>query len=299
MLDIKTMQYLEAIYKNKNFTKASHELYVSQPAISEAISSLEQELGFIIMIRTPQKVTFTTEGEEFMRYVRRVMGDYTRAQEAAQELSDLRSASLHLGISPTVGMPIFSLVYTQYMQRWPGVHVQIDEGPMIEQIAKLQSDVIELSYNALPVPNEFKNLKTLPVRKAQIYAVVSPNHPVAKLKKISFGELEGKNVVLLNEDSKIRASMLEEFAKNGVVPKIISSHYQVMSMLQMVKISNSIGFIDDSPGCSFVAQLKEKFALIPFDKPVYFQVGFIAKENRHLSKAARNLIALVKENIQK
>ena len=57
-----------------------------------------------------------------MRYVRRVMEDYTRAQEAAQELSDLRSASLHLGISPTVGMPIFSLVYTQYMQRWPGVH---------------------------------------------------------------------------------------------------------------------------------------------------------------------------------
>ncbi len=299
MLDIKIMQYLEAVHKSKNFTKASHELHVSQPAISEAIASLEKELGFIIMLRTPQKVTFTTEGEEFMRYINKILADYVTIQEVAQELSNLRSASLQLGISPTVGMPIFSLVYTKYMQQWPGVHVQISEGPMREQISKLQDDVLELAYNALPEPGEYKNLKSFPIGRAEVFAVVSPRHPLSKLAKISFADLDGEKIVLLNEDSKIRTVMMEQFVKNDVVPHIISSHYQVLAMLQMVKISNSIGFIDDSPGCSYVAQLKDKFILIPFEKPVVFPVGFIAKENRRLSKAARNLIALVKESLAK
>lgn len=298
MLDIKTMLYLDAIHKYKNFTKASRELHISQPAISESVASLEKELGFIIMLRTPQKVVFTPEGEEFIGYVKRVIEDYTRTQEAALELSNLRSASLHLGISPTVGMPIFSLVYTTYMEQWPGVHIQIDEGPMHEQIIKLQDDVLELSYNALPDPDTFKNLKLIPLTKSQIYAVVSPHHPLAKRKKVAFTDFKDKNVILLNEDSRIRAIMLEQFRKNGIIPHIISSHYQVLSMLQMVKISNSIGFIDDSPGCSYVAQLKDKFVLIPFEKPLYFPVGFIVKENRRLSKAALNLIALVKTTLK-
>lgn len=298
MLNIKTMQYLESIYKSKSFTRASEELHISQPAISEAIANLEKELGFVMMHRTPQSLAFTSEGEEFMRYVKRTLDHYEHTLEVAQELSDLHNARLHMGISPSVGMNIFSLVYTKYAALWPGVKVQIDEGPMFEQIDKIQREVIELAYNALPNPGEFKGLKLMPLTKAPIYVVLRPGHPWCKRDKISIADFDGQNIVLLNEESKIRVAILEEFAKKGVVPHIISSHYQVFSMLQMVKVSNSIGFINDSPGCSFIALLKDKYVLKPFVEPVYFPVGFMHKEGKKLSKAAKHLIGLVKAELE-
>ena len=56
MLDIKRLQYLEAVYRYHNFTRASEELFVSQSAISMAIKSLEADLGVRLIVRSPQSV---------------------------------------------------------------------------------------------------------------------------------------------------------------------------------------------------------------------------------------------------
>ena len=53
MLDIKRLQYLEAVYRYHNFTRASEELFVSQSAISMAIKSLEADLGVRLIVRSP------------------------------------------------------------------------------------------------------------------------------------------------------------------------------------------------------------------------------------------------------
>ena len=79
MLDLKRMQYLEAVYLYKNFTKASEMLHVSQPAISNAINALESELKIKLMVRNSKNVTFTYEGEQ-------VMGRITKILELFREL---------------------------------------------------------------------------------------------------------------------------------------------------------------------------------------------------------------------
>ena len=51
MLNLKRLQYLDAVYQYKNFTQASEALYVSQPAISSAVQALEEELGVRLVVR--------------------------------------------------------------------------------------------------------------------------------------------------------------------------------------------------------------------------------------------------------
>ena len=62
MLNLKRLQYLDAVYQYKNFTQASEALYVSQPAISSAVQALEEELGVRLVVRSTKGVTFTYEG---------------------------------------------------------------------------------------------------------------------------------------------------------------------------------------------------------------------------------------------
>lgn len=52
MLNLKRLQYLDAVYQYKNFTQASEALYVSQPAISSAVQALEEELGVRLVVRS-------------------------------------------------------------------------------------------------------------------------------------------------------------------------------------------------------------------------------------------------------
>ena len=61
MLDLRRLQYLDAVYRYRNFTRASEELFVSQSTISVAIKAMEEELGVKLIIRTPKEVTFTYE----------------------------------------------------------------------------------------------------------------------------------------------------------------------------------------------------------------------------------------------
>ena len=62
MLNLKRLQYLDAVYQYKNFTQASEALYVSQPAISSAVQALEEELGVKLFRRSKHRIILTEEG---------------------------------------------------------------------------------------------------------------------------------------------------------------------------------------------------------------------------------------------
>ena len=85
MLDFRRLQYLYAVYRYRNFTRASEELFVSQSTISTAIKSLEDDLGVRLIVRTPKEVIFTYEGEQFLLCVRKILQD---CQEAETRMAD-------------------------------------------------------------------------------------------------------------------------------------------------------------------------------------------------------------------
>lgn len=96
MLDIKRLQYLEAVYRYLNFTRASEELFVSQSAISMAIKSLEADLGVRLIVRSPQSVAFTYEGEQLVQHARRILLECENAEREMADLSESKSYTLHL-----------------------------------------------------------------------------------------------------------------------------------------------------------------------------------------------------------
>ena len=96
MLNLKRLQYLDAVYQYKNFTQASEALYVSQPAISSAVQALEEELGVRLVVRSSKGVTFTYEGEQFMIWARRILSTCEAAENAMRDLAGTAPAAGNL-----------------------------------------------------------------------------------------------------------------------------------------------------------------------------------------------------------
>ena len=136
MLDIKKLKYLESIYRHKNFTRASEELYVSQPAISVAINSLEREMGVKLINRTSKEVSFTNEGEDLMPYVYRILNEVDKAEKLVSEMALVNNNKLNLGVSYSLSVRLIPFLYTNFFVNWPESKIHLEEGPSYSHLEK-------------------------------------------------------------------------------------------------------------------------------------------------------------------
>ncbi len=290
MLDIKRLQYLEAVYRYKNFTRASEECFVSQPAISAAITALEKELDIKLIVRDSKKVTFTAEGEQFMLRVSRILKECREAERLAADLSGSGNQTLRLGMSPTLSLKLLPHLYSQFFPRWKQARIHLDENCMNDHIEKLRSDQLDLTYNALPPEPERSSLKIIPVTTTEVCVILNPAHPLAQLERIPLQALEGQNVCLLDKRACIHDLMMNAFEKADVIPNNISNHEQILCMYHMIEFGNYIGFSNVEAGRTTFAFGGTELAVRPFEEPMYFEAGFIMRQDKQLPRIARELI---------
>ena len=105
-MNLMHLKYVVEIYKTKSFIKAAENLYMGQPNLSRAIKELEQDLGIKIFNRTKKGVEVTYDGEEFIQYAKKILGDveeiekrYTQIGRVKERFSILGPRSSYIGIA--------------------------------------------------------------------------------------------------------------------------------------------------------------------------------------------------------
>ena len=295
ILNSKNILYLDALYRLRNFTRASEELYISQPAISAAITSMEKELGYKLLIRSSKGVSFTFEGEQLMLHVKRILKEMQDAERTMEELSVNTNQTLRLGVSPTLAVRLMPKIYSEFLPNWPNANVHLDEGSMHRHIHKVQEDMLDLSFNALPADSP-PGVKTIRITQAEICAVLRPDHPLAQYSRIPLSAFHNQSIVMMDEKSMIRQLMLSAFEQEGVIPKIVSSHEQIFGIFQMVKFGGYVGFINTDPGHHSFTLTDSELLLRPLEQNIHLNVGFIMRADRHPNRIAHELIDFTKKS---
>lgn len=293
MLDIKRMRYLDAVYRYKNFTRASEELFVSQPTISTAVANLEQELGLKLISRNSKEVVFTPEGERLIQHICRILKEAQAAEEEMQDLANSRKQLLRLGISSLSSDHIISSLFSKFIYEYPGLEVALDTGPMEEQVEKVLSEHLDLAYNAIPSAYDQNELNIVLTHTAEICLFMRQDHPLAKLERVPIDALNHMPVVMTDVKSKIYRLMSREFDEHLVFPDIITQHDQMLCLLNIVEEGNFMGFvstINNQHPYGF-----ECMEVRSFEKPITFDVGFITKKGKYIPRIARDFIRFVQQ----
>lgn len=296
MLDIKKLYYLDAIYRTKSFTKASEELFVSQPAISAAITSLEDEIGVKLITRSSKGVFFTVAGEQFMLRAKKIISEAEAAENELKDYSTKMEKTINFGISTTLAYNLLAYLYKEFFPKWPDSNVSINEDVMFNHINKIKNGEIDLSYNA--IPDDLNGLEAEVITKAEIYAIMRTDHELASKERIELEDLNDEHIAIPGEMSRIRELIMNGFQKKGVHPHIVSQHNQVFCMIQMVRYSDAIGFINEMDGY-LNSSFDKEFALRRIGDGLKIDVGFIMKSKKTLPLLGRELIKAAKENSEK
>lgn len=291
MLDIKRMQYLEAIYQYGNFTKASEALFVSQPTLSNAVHALESELGMKLMSRNAKGVFFTYEGRQVMQRIIRILDLYRETEIFIRDLSDSAGQRLQLGVSAAMSHQIVPAIFSDFAKLYPHAQICLNEGSMNKHLDMIRCEQLDLAYNGLPEGSEAEGLITIPVTAAEIHAVLPPAHPLAGMVRIPLRLLSKENLIMMDTQSKVNELISAELERQHLISCVLFHYDQISCMADLVKNCGHVGVISVARGQEAIGC--ENLTLRPLEEALVFDVGFIYKRERYLPQIGRKLIKFI------
>ena len=150
---------------HKNISGAAKELYISQPAISKAISKLEQSLDVILFHRSSRGVTLTMEGELLFTQVQTAFSAIRHGEEQLKKVNELGISQISIGVSITLCKYVLLPYLQQFVKDNPHIKVTITCHPTMETLRNIDNSVTDIGVVGIPsLPN---GLTYIPFREIQ------------------------------------------------------------------------------------------------------------------------------------
>lgn len=140
----KGMEYVYEVYKEKSFSKAAHNLYISQPALSASIKKIETRIGAPIFDRSTNPIQLTECGREYVKCMLKIMDLEAEFENYLSDMDELKTGSISIGGTNLYASFVLPPVITAFTKKYPGVQINLVEADtsLLEQ--KLAGGVLDL-----------------------------------------------------------------------------------------------------------------------------------------------------------
>ncbi|WP_437016699.1 LysR substrate-binding domain-containing protein [Streptomyces sp. enrichment culture] len=196
-----------AVAEHLHFRDAAAAIGMSQPALSGAVSALEETLGVTLLERTTRKVLLSTAGERLAVRAKAVLAEVGALMEEAEAVRAPFTGALRLGVIPTVAPYLLPTVLRLVHERYPALDLQVHE----EQTASLLDGLTggRLDLLLLAVPLGVPGITELPLFDEDFVLVTPLGHPLGGREGISRSALRELKLLLLDEGHCLRDQALE------------------------------------------------------------------------------------------
>jgi DNA-binding transcriptional LysR family regulator len=225
------IRYFAAAARHEHLGRAADELDMSQPALSRSILKLEQELGVQLFDRAGRGVRLNSAGKILLRRIERANAE---CEDAVRELREQRSASrktVSIGYFATFGVRLIPELVKSFCAIDPGVQFQLFEGPTPRLSDQLLAGEIDIC-----VASQFAGagIAWQPLFNEELFALVPPDHRLAKNISIDLAELANEPFVALRAGHALRQTLEELCREAGFMPQIKLEGYEVATLRGLV-----------------------------------------------------------------
>ncbi|MFF2178743.1 LysR family transcriptional regulator [Lysinibacillus sp. NPDC058147] len=202
------------VAKNNSFSSAAKDLYMTQPAVSQAMMQLEKELGTRLFNRTPKGVTLTTEGKLLYEYTNSALGLLDAGEEKLLEFKNLTTGQLKIGVGDTISrfflMPYLETFHTMY----PNIKLQMLNGTTSEICNFIKSGEVDIGLCNFPI--EDQTLQLTACTEVQDIFVCGEKYKTLASKSLNFEELLKFPLIFLEKKSNSRKYVEDYLFAKGI-----------------------------------------------------------------------------------
>jgi DNA-binding transcriptional LysR family regulator len=222
-MDIRQLQYLVALARERHFTRAAQACHVTQSTLSGRIRQLEQELGIPIVRRGHRFHGLTPQGERVVQWAHAILDQWTSLQADIASMKgtgEALSGHLSLGVVPSA-LPMAAMMTKVIQERHPGIELTILSQSSVDILRHLEDFTIDIGLTYLD--NEpIEGMRSETVYKERYCLLVRTDHELAGAASVSWADAARQQLCLLTPDMQNRRIIDRAFraANSAPVPRL-------------------------------------------------------------------------------
>jgi DNA-binding transcriptional LysR family regulator len=261
------LKVLLAVADTGGFSLASQRLAMSQPSVSRAVASLEEELGVKLLTRRRGAVSLTNVGVQIAMHARGVLAHSEAIRQEAGQVTGSYGGHLRIGSLPSLSAELVSPILARFHERHPGTEVELFEAPDEDVLYWIRTRSVDVGL----IARNPADLDVTHLRDTALLAVLPATHAEADRAAVPLAALElDPFVVPRNGFERVVAEL---FTAEGLAPRIEFEVSETSSAVAIVAAGLGVTVVPDL----LPDDVPPTAVLRPLDPPVVLPLGLAVR----------------------
>lgn len=291
-MNLRQLRYLVALAEERNFTRAAASEHIAQPALSQQIRRLEDEVGLALVERTTRRLALTEAGELLVVRARRILAEIEAAEIELEGVRGADTGHVTIGVMHTMGPVDISLAIAAFHARHPEVGFTVREQSSGELSEMLRVDEVDLAFLSVTERVESRGLGLQELISEELVVLLSPDHALSSRVTIRMAELADEPFISYRQGARLRELLFAAGRNAGFEPRISLESNESQRIRRLVSRGLGVAILPRSdaigPGPDIaVAELTEP--------GLRRDITLAWREGRRHTPAAAELLELARE----
>lgn len=292
-MELHELEAFEAVCRYRSFTQAADSLFLTQPAVTRQIASLESKLRTRLFERLGRTVQLTAGGEALHRYATEILRLAGEAERAVSDVAIGAAGRLAVGASSTTAAYVLPQILRRFREDWPGVELSIHTGASAQIVDMVVSGAVDVGV--VTGFRERAGLIEISLAEYATGVVVYPEHSLAKRKglPVHAEELAGSPLILMEEGTNLRTYVDRLLSAAGVQEQVTMELDNVEAIKKMIEARLGISLL---PLVTVEAEVEAgRLAALPLaDVPnAHRRITAIYRQDKYLSISLKAFLQLL------
>jgi DNA-binding transcriptional LysR family regulator len=290
-MDLLQLEHFLAVVEERTFTRAAERVSRTQPAVSQSIKKLEEEIGAPLFARDIHDVSLTEAGKVLVEYARRMVRSRDDAMRELGALKNLTSGTVTIAAHESAAVYLLPAPLRNYLHRFPDIRVGIYRSRLMDIPRQVMDREVHVGF----VKEEpgFHELQWVEVHADEMILIASPRHPLAARGAVQIRDLGQEHFVVHHLCSTTEQKILRLFEQHATRCHIAAELWSFENIKSFVQAEVGVAIV---PRITVVQELRNgTLAQIQVpDLNIPRRTLMIYREHGYLSDSARELIKIVR-----
>jgi LysR family hydrogen peroxide-inducible transcriptional activator len=292
-MDLRHLRFAVELGRARNFTRAAERLGVAQPALSQAISSLEREFSVRLFERTSRRVQPTAVGMLFIEGAEEVLRCAERLRLVTQEHAVLLRGVLTIGTMAHFGGTTLPSMLVEFQTAYPGIELVLHSDNTGRTLQLVREGTIDLAFVNVGATSNHRDLAFLPVEWDEVAIALPPGHPLSSRSSLTLFDLHDEAFIGYRPGSNLHEILTAAAKAAGFTPKIVAR--SASSPLVRSLVSAGLGVTLGSKG--FLLSPGPPVVTVPLVPRIGRDTVLVTRAGAEPNPPARAFVAFVKERL--
>lgn len=218
-MNLQQLEYFKNIAETGSFTESSKQLSITQPALSKAITKLENELNISLFKKNGRKIEITSFGKVFLSYVDKALIEIDKGIKELKEMKNDNESTIVISTTPRVGAHFMNFIISDFFNNNRNIKFQFNQQFVYDIIKDLRSGDINIGFfDSKDDILSYSDIEFLPIISQEYILIVPKEHKLSNKKEVSLKELSDESFIAFCENSRDKLSLYKDIL--GYTPKI-------------------------------------------------------------------------------